>query len=139
MTAAPAKLAGVSRVVVCSPPNADGTINPLTLVAADIYKVDEVYKVGGVQAIGAMAYGTESIKPVKKIVGPGNRYVTMAKILVSRDVAIDMPAGPSGRGFRKIAYSRASPNRFIQPRFSERLLQRNKSRIAYWRIWKGLL
>ncbi|MGB9959274.1 MAG: histidinol dehydrogenase [Candidatus Bathyarchaeales archaeon] len=95
MTAAPAKLAGVPRVVVCSPPNADGTINPLTLVAADICRVDEVYKVGGAQAIGAMAYGTESIKPVKKIVGPGNMYVTMAKILVSRDVAVDMPAGPS--------------------------------------------
>ena len=95
MTAAPAKLAGVPRVVVCSPPSADGTINPLTLVAADICKVDEVYKVGGAQAIGAMAYGTESIKPVKKIVGPGNKYVTMAKTLVSRDVAIDMPAGPS--------------------------------------------
>ncbi|MGB9853274.1 MAG: histidinol dehydrogenase [Candidatus Bathyarchaeales archaeon] len=95
MTAAPAKLAGVSRVVVCSPPNVDGTLNPLTLVAADICKVDEVYKVGGAQAIAAMAYGTESIKPVRKIVGPGNKYVTMAKILVSRDVAVDMPAGPS--------------------------------------------
>lgn len=95
MTAAPAKFAGVPRVVVCSPPNADGTINPLTLVAADICKVDEFYRVGGAQAIGAMAYGTESVKPVKKIVGPGNKYVTTAKILVSRDVAIDMPAGPS--------------------------------------------
>lgn len=95
MTAAPAKLAGVPRVVVCSPPSADGTINPLTLVAADICKVDEVYKIGGAQAIGAMAYGTESIKPVRKIVGPGNKYVTTAKILVSRDVVIDMPAGPS--------------------------------------------
>lgn len=95
MTAAPAKLAGVPRVVVCSPPSADETINPLTLVAADICKVDEVYKVGGAQAIGAMAYGTESIKPVRKIVGPGNKYVAMAKVLVSRDVAIDMLAGPS--------------------------------------------
>jgi histidinol dehydrogenase len=95
MTVVPAKLACVSRIVVCSPPNVDGTINPLTLVAADICKVDEVYKVGGAQAIAAMAYGTESIKPVRKIVGPGNKYVTMAKILVSRDVAVDMPAGPS--------------------------------------------
>jgi len=95
MTVVPAKVAGVSRVVMCSPPTAKGTINPLTLVAADICKVHEVYKIGGAQAIAALAYGTESIKPVKKIVGPGNRYVTMAKILVSRDIAIDMPAGPS--------------------------------------------
>jgi histidinol dehydrogenase len=68
---------------------------PLVLVAADICGVDEVYKVGGAQAIAALAYGTETIKPVKKIVGPGSKYVTMAKILVSKDVAIDMPAGPS--------------------------------------------
>ncbi|MGQ9744221.1 MAG: histidinol dehydrogenase [Candidatus Bathycorpusculaceae bacterium] len=95
MTAAPAKLAGVRRVIVCSPPAMDGTINPLTLVAADICKVNEFYKVGGAQAIAAMAYGTETIKPVKKIVGPGNKYVTMAKVLVSKDVAIDVPAGPS--------------------------------------------
>ena len=95
MTATPAKVAGVSRVVVCSPPTADGDINPLTLVAADTCKVNEIYRVGGPQAISALAYGTETIKPVKKIVGPGNKYVTMAKVLVSRDVAIDMPAGPS--------------------------------------------
>lgn len=95
MTVVPAKVAGVPRVVVCSPPATKGSINPLTLVAADICKADEIYKVGGAQAIAALAYGTESIKPVRKIVGPGNKYVTMAKILVSRDVAIDMPAGPS--------------------------------------------
>jgi histidinol dehydrogenase len=95
MTTVPAKVAGVSRVVVCSPPNAEGKVNPLVLVAADICDVDEVYKVGGAQAIAALAYGTENIKPVKKIVGPGNEYVTTAKILVSRNVAIDMPAGPS--------------------------------------------
>jgi histidinol dehydrogenase len=95
MTVVPAKVAGVPRVVVCSPPTAKGSINPLIVVAADICKADEIYKVGGAQAIAALAYGTESIKPVKKIVGPGNIYVTMAKILVSRDVAIDMPAGPS--------------------------------------------
>lgn len=95
MTVVPAKVAGVPRVVVCSPPTTKGSINPLILVAADICKADEIYKVGGAQAIAALAYGTESIKPVKKIVGPGNIYVTMAKILVSRDVAIDMPAGPS--------------------------------------------
>jgi histidinol dehydrogenase len=95
MTAVPAKTAGVPRIVVCSPPTAEGTVNPLILVAADICEVNEVYKIGGAQAIAALAYGTETIKPVKKIVGPGNKYVTMAKILVSKDVAIDMPAGPS--------------------------------------------
>jgi len=95
MTVVPAKVAGVPRVAVCSPPTSKGKINPLTLVAADLCKVDEVYKIGGAQAIAALAYGTESIKPVRKIVGPGNKYVTMAKLLVSRDVAIDMPAGPS--------------------------------------------
>lgn len=95
MTVTPAKLAGVPRVIVCSPPSPDGTINPLILVSADICKVDEFYKVGGAQAIAAMAYGTETITPVKKIVGPGNKYVTAAKILVSKDVAIDLPAGPS--------------------------------------------
>jgi histidinol dehydrogenase len=95
MTVTPAKVAGVPRVVVCSPPNSSGTVNPLTLVAADICGADEIYKVGGAQAIAALAYGTKSIRPVGKIVGPGNIYVTMAKIIVSRDVAIDVPAGPS--------------------------------------------
>jgi len=95
MTATPAKVAGVPRIVVCSPPGADGTVNPLVLVAADICEVNEIYKVGGAQAIAALAYGTETIAPVKKIVGPGNRYVTAAKVLASKDVAIDMPAGPS--------------------------------------------
>jgi len=95
MTTTPAKVAGVQRIVVCSPPTSKGTINPLILVAADICGVDEVYKVGGVQAIAALAYGTETISSVKKIVGPGSKYVTAAKVLVSKDVAIDMPAGPS--------------------------------------------
>ncbi len=95
MTAVPAKAAGVPRIVVCSPPNAEGEVNPLVLVAADICRVNEVYKVGGAQAVAALAYGTETIKPVKKIVGPGSKYVTAAKVLVSKDVAIDMPAGPS--------------------------------------------
>ena len=95
MTAVPAKVAGVPRIVVCSPPTAKGTINPLVLVAADICGVNEIYKVGGAQAIAALAYGTETIKSVRKIVGPGNKYVTTAKIFVSKDVAIDMPAGPS--------------------------------------------
>jgi histidinol dehydrogenase len=99
MTVTPAKVAGVPRIVVCSPPTSQGTINPLILVAADICEVDEVYKVGGGQSIAALAYGTETIKPVKKIVGPGSEFVTLTKILVSKDlaigVAIDMPAGPS--------------------------------------------
>jgi histidinol dehydrogenase len=95
MTAVPAKTAGVSRIVICSPPDANCKINPLVLVAADICEVDEVYRVGGAQAIAALAYGTETIKPVRKIVGPGNKYVTAAKVFVSKDVAIDMPAGPS--------------------------------------------
>jgi histidinol dehydrogenase len=95
MTATPAKVAGVSRIVVCSPPTSQGTISPLILVAADICEVNEIYKVGGVQAIAALAYGTQTIKPVKKIVGPGSKYVTAAKVLVSQEVAIDMPAGPS--------------------------------------------
>ncbi len=95
MTAVPAKVAGVPRIVVCSPPDTKGKVNPLVLVAADICGVDEVYKVGGAQAIAALAYGTKTIKPVRKIVGPGSKYVTAAKVFVSKDVAIDMPAGPS--------------------------------------------
>jgi len=95
MTTVPAKAAGVPRLVVCSPPDMDGDVNPLVLVACDVCGVNEVYRVGGVQAIAALAYGTEAIKPVRKIVGPGSKYVTMAKILVSKDIAIDMPAGPS--------------------------------------------
>jgi histidinol dehydrogenase len=95
MTAVPAKIAGVPRIVVCSPSDAQGKVNPLVLVAADICGVNEVYKVGGAQAIAALAYGTDTIKPVRKIMGPGSKYVTMAKVIVSQDVAIDMPAGPS--------------------------------------------
>jgi histidinol dehydrogenase len=95
MTVVPAKVAGVPRIVVCSPSDAKGKVNPLVLVAADICRVNEVYKVGGAQAIAALAYGTKTIAPVRKIVGPGSKYVTAAKVLVSTDVAIDMPAGPS--------------------------------------------
>jgi histidinol dehydrogenase len=95
MTAVPAKVAGVKRIVACSPSDAKGKVNPLVLVAADICGVDEVYRVGGAQAIAALAYGTKTIEPVRKIVGPGSKYVTAAKVLVSTDVAIDMPAGPS--------------------------------------------
>ncbi|WP_202320522.1 histidinol dehydrogenase [Archaeoglobus neptunius] len=95
MIGIPAKIAGVERLIACTPPDSEGRINPLTLVALDIAGFDEVYKVGGAQAIAAMAYGTESIPKVYKIVGPGNIYVTAAKLLVAKDVAIDMPAGPS--------------------------------------------
>jgi histidinol dehydrogenase len=95
MTTVPAKAVGVPRIVVCSPPDQYGNVNPLVLVACDICGVNEVYRVGGVQAIAALAYGTEAIASVCKIVGPGSKYVTMAKVLVSKDVAIDMPAGPS--------------------------------------------
>jgi len=95
MTVMPAKIAGVPRIVVCSPSDTKGKVSPLILVAADICGVDEVYKVGGAQAIAALAYGTRNIKPVRKIVGPGSKYVTTAKVQVSTDVAIDMPAGPS--------------------------------------------
>jgi histidinol dehydrogenase len=95
MTAVPAKVAGVKRIVVCSPSDAEGRVNALVLVASDICGVSEVYKVGGAQAVAALAYGTQTIKSVCKIVGPGSKYVTVAKVLVSTDVAIDMPAGPS--------------------------------------------
>ncbi|MDR2708176.1 MAG: histidinol dehydrogenase [Nitrososphaerota archaeon] len=95
MTAVPAKVAGVKRIVVCSPSDAEGRVNALVLVASDICGVSEVYKVGGAQAVAALAYGTQTIKAVCKIVGPGSKYVTVAKVLVSTDVAIDMPAGPS--------------------------------------------
>ena len=95
MGAVPAKKAGVRRIVVCSPPLPDGTINPLVAAAARLCDVDEVYKIGGAQAIAAMAYGTESIESVDKIIGPGGPYVTAAKHIVSDDTAIDLPAGPT--------------------------------------------
>jgi len=96
MLAIPARIAGCGKIVLCTPPNAQGKVNPAILYAARVAGVTEVYKVGGVQAIGAMAYGSESVPKVYKIFGPGNQYVQMAKQLVSlRDVAIDMPAGPS--------------------------------------------
>ncbi|MBP1614155.1 MAG: hisD [Bacteroidetes bacterium] len=96
MLAVPAKLAGCKEIVLCSPPGRDGKIHPAVLFAARVAGVSKIYKAGGVQAIAAMAYGTESVPKVYKIFGPGNQYVTAAKQLVSlRDVAIDMPAGPS--------------------------------------------
>lgn len=96
MLAIPAKIAGCSEIVLCSPPDRNGKINPYILYAARIAGVTNAYKVGGAQAVAAMAYGTESVPKVDKIFGPGNQYVVAAKQLVSlSDVAIDMPAGPS--------------------------------------------
>jgi len=95
MTVIPAKVADVPRIVVCTPPQKDGSINPLTLAAADMAGADEIYKLGGAQAIAAMALGTDSIERVDKIVGPGNVYVTAAKMLTRGSVEIDFPAGPS--------------------------------------------
>jgi len=95
MCTVPAVAAGVKRVVAISPPRKDGTIDPLTLVAADICGVDEFYKTGGAQGIAALAYGTQSIKPVSKIVGPGGMFVTAAKLIASRSVSTDMVAGPT--------------------------------------------
>ena len=96
MLATPAKIAGCKEIVLCTPPNKEGKVNPAILVAARIAGVSKIFKAGGVQAIGAMAYGTESVPKVFKIFGPGNQYVMAAKQQVSLDeVAIDMPAGPS--------------------------------------------
>jgi histidinol dehydrogenase len=96
MLATPARIAGCEEIVLCTPPNREGKVHPAILVAARIAGVSRVFKAGGVQAIGAMAYGTESVPKVYKIFGPGNQYVMCAKQQVSlHDVAIDMPAGPS--------------------------------------------
>ena len=96
MLATPAKIAGCKEIVLCTPPNKEGKVNPAILYAARVAGVSKIFKAGGVQAIGAMAYGTESVPKVFKIFGPGNQYVMAAKQQVSLDeVAIDMPAGPS--------------------------------------------
>ena len=96
MLATPAKIAGCNEIVLCTPPNREGKVHPAILVAARIAGVSQIFKAGGVQAIGAMAYGTESVPKVYKIFGPGNQFVMAAKQQVSlHDVAIDMPAGPS--------------------------------------------
>lgn len=95
MEVIPARVSGVKRIVLCTPPNFEGQINPSVLVAADLSEADEIYKVGGAQAIAAMAYGTETILPTDKVVGPGNIYVSAAKKIVSMDVDIDFVAGPS--------------------------------------------
>ena len=96
MLAVPARIAGCKEIVLCTPPGRDGKVHPAVLFAAKVAGVNRIFKAGGIQAIAAMAYGTESGPKVYKIFGPGNQYVTAAKQLVSlRDVAIDMPAGPS--------------------------------------------
>ena len=96
MLATPARIAGCREIVLCTPPDRNGNVNPAILVAARVAGVSKIFKTGGVQAIGAMAYGTESVPKVYKIFGPGNQYVMAAKQQVSlHDAAIDMPAGPS--------------------------------------------
>lgn len=96
MLATPAKIAGCREIVLCTPPNREGKVNPAILMAAKVAGVSKIFKAGGVQAIGAMAYGTESVPKVSKIFGPGNQFVMAAKQQVSlHEVAIDMPAGPS--------------------------------------------
>ncbi|MGB1378802.1 MAG: histidinol dehydrogenase [Nitrosopumilus sp.] len=98
MSVIPAKVAGVKRIVVVSPPNSNGKIDPLTIVAADICGATEIYKTGGVQAIAALSFGTKSISKVDKIVGPGGAFVTLAKSSVSENTGIDMLAGPTELG-----------------------------------------
>jgi len=98
MSVVPARKAGVKRIVVVSPPGRDGKIDPLTIAAAKMCGATEIYKVGGAQAIGALAYGTKSIPKVDKIVGPGGKFVSIAKSLVSDQTAIDMVAGPTELG-----------------------------------------
>ena len=96
MLGVPAKLAGCQEIILCTPPTENGTINPVILFAANLVGITKIYKVGGAQAIAAMAYGTESIASVYKVFGPGNQYVTKAKQLIAMEgIAIDMPAGPS--------------------------------------------
>jgi histidinol dehydrogenase len=96
MLGIPANIAGCKEIVLCSPPDKEGNLNPAILFAAKTVGIHNIYKIGGVQAIAAMAYGTESVPKVYKIFGPGNQYVTAAKQLVQQDgIAIDMPAGPS--------------------------------------------
>jgi len=107
MSVTPAKQAGVKRIVVVSPPGRDGKIDPLTIAAAKRCGATEIYKVGGVQAIGALAYGTKSIPKVDKIVGPGGKFVSIAKSLVSDQTAIDMIAGPTELGI--IANASSNP------------------------------
>ena len=107
MCTIPARVAGVKKIVVCSPPGTNGDINPALVAAADLAGATDIYRIGGAQAIAAMACGTETVPKVDKIVGPGNIFVTAAKMQVSKDVAIDLPAGPSE--ILVVADSTASP------------------------------
>ena len=107
MSVIPAKVAGVKRIVVVSPPDSSGKIDPLTIVASQICGASEIYKVGGAQAIAALAFGTKSIAKVDKIIGPGGAFVTAAKLMISDYTAIDMLAGPTELGI--IADSSANP------------------------------
>jgi len=107
MSVIPAKIAGVKRIVVVSPPNSDGKIDPLTVVAANLCGANEIYRVGGAQAIAALSFGTRSIPKVDKIVGPGGSFVTIAKLIVSERTSIDMLAGPTELGI--IADATANP------------------------------
>ena len=107
MSVVPAKIAGVKRVIVVSPPNSNGKIDPLTIVAANICGADEIYKTGGAQAVAALSYGTKTISKVDKIVGPGGAFVTNAKFLISDQTGIDMLAGPTELGI--IADNSANP------------------------------
>jgi len=117
MSVVTAKIAGVKRIIVVSPPNQNSKIDPLTLVACDICGATEIYKTGGAQAIGALAYGTKSIKKVDKIIGPGGSFVSIAKSLVSNIVSIDMIAGPTELGI--IADATVDPNLIVYDLFSQ--------------------
>ena len=117
MSVVPARVAGVRKVIAVSPPNKKGQIDPLTLVAADICGVDEFYKIGGAQAIAALAYGTKSIPRVDKIVGPGGSFVSIAKVLVSEFTSIDMVAGPTELAV--IADSTAEPSIVVSDLISQ--------------------
>jgi len=107
MSVIPAKIAGVKRIVVVSPPNSDGKIDPLTVVTANLCGANEIYRVGGAQAIAALSFGTKSIPKVDKIVGPGGSFVSLAKLFVSERTSIDMLAGPTELGI--IADATANP------------------------------
>jgi histidinol dehydrogenase len=109
MCAVPAKVANVKRIVAITPPRKDGTVDPLTLVAADICRVNEFYKIGGAQGIAALTYGTQSIRPVSKIVGPGGMFVTAAKLVASATVSTDMVAGPT----ELLIYADATANPYL--------------------------
>ena len=111
MTVLPAKIAGVKRIVLITPPDKSGNVNPHILVVADLLKVDEIYKVGGAQAIAALAFGTKTIRPVDKVVGPGNKYVTEAKRQAYGYVDIDMLAGPTELA---IIANRRSPANYVK-------------------------